>query len=1148
MEQKEQQDFQRLVFENRERLKELNAINKTTSIISENKPIAETLKNICDILPPAMQFPEKASARICYNKLTIPTSDFAEGINNSIRKDFASIDSIGGHIEIQYSGFDEKDGDSMFLKEEYNLLDNITSLVTGYINSYKARQVFSNIGTKDQPVDVFSKDTSPDKSLQLFQRYLYRQNANRDVFHDLMPFKVREILLVSTFYDAFSIEKEGRFAEHVLGIYQQYNLSSFPRITGVSTEEEIFSQLQRKHFDLIIYMIGAEVKTPFDICTRIKNEYPYIPVYFLVNNKTFHADVIALELTSLPYDKTFYWNGEPSVFFAMVKHLEDKVNVDNDTRLAMVRVILLVEDDPRYYSRYLPLLHSIVLEQTRRIIDDVTTDELYKILKLRGRPKILLAADYEEAQKIVEKYDEYLLCLITDVKFEKEGKLTSDAGFQLVRSLRERNADLPVIIQSSDMENSVEAYRLKSTFINKNSETLISEIRSFIGHYLGFGNFTYRTPDGKEIATARTLREFEMHLKNIPDDSLLYHARRNHFSSWLMARGEIQAARILSPKRVSDFSSVDDMRTCLLHTIQEYRNEQNKGRIVNLEDVDYFEEGNIISLGSGSIGGKGRGISFINSLIYSFDFSNSFGNINLKMPRTAVIGVDEFENFMVRNHLWEVALNDNFSMITQQFIDARLSEGLMKKLKKLLRMIDKPIAVRSSGLFEDSMRQPFAGIFETYLLPNSHPDYDVRLKQLCDAIKMVYASVYANVAKGYFEAVNYKIEEEKMAIVLQEVVGNQYEHYYYPHISGVAQSYNYYPVSDMKPEDGVAVSAVGLGKYVVEGERAYRFSPVMPNVEINSLKDIVKNSQVDFYAVDLAKQEIDLTEGDTAGLVRIDIWDAERHGNLKHCASVFDPENNSMSPGLDKNGPRIVNFANIFKYNYIPLTSTISVLLNIIRESMGSPVEIEYAVDLTPSEGYKASFYLLQIKPLIGDNRDFSIDRNDLKMDELILFAEKSMGNGRIANIEDIVFVKYENFDKTRTVEIAEEIEKLNKQLGAENRKYLLIGPGRWGSRDRFIGIPVVWNQISNAKAIVETGHEDFPLDASMGSHFFHNVTSLNIGYFTVDGISKSGLINWGIIEKQEIITDLEFTRHVRFKKPLSIHMDGKNRIAAISE
>lgn len=1145
---KEANELEHLLHESRERLKELAAINKTTSIIKENKPVADTLQHICLILPNAMQYPEQAVARIQYADMSCQTQRF-EPTEWNLIQEFSSIDNIKGKIEISYThAFPEAD-EGPFLKEERNLILNISSLLTGYINSLKAKQIYQQYKTPDRDNELLEEGMEPGKAgMRLLQKYLYRQNYDRDIFHDLMPFKVSEILLISTLYDAYSIEKEGRFAEHVLGEYQQLNLSSFPRIIGVSTEEEAFSQLQKRHFDLIIYMVGADTLMPFSISAKIKDEYPYIPIYYLINNNTFPKTLQKnLDFSGSGPDKIFHWNGEPSVFSAMVKHLEDRVNVDNDTRMGLVRVILLVEDDPRYYSRYMPLLHSIVLEQTRRIIDDVATDELYKVLKLRGRPKILLANNFEEAIELFDRYKEFMLCLITDVKYARKGKEDQEAGFELVKKVRAEVKDLPIIIQSSEIVNAQRAFELKSTFVDKNSETLSADIRSFISHYLGFGNFVYRAPDGREIAVARTLKEFENHLRNIPDDSLLFHAKRNHFSLWLMARGEIQVAKILGTKSVDEFNNTDDIRNYLLQIIQRHRNEKNKGKVVAFEDVDYFEEGNILSLGAGSYGGKGRGVSFINSLIYNFDFASIIPDIHIKAPRTALIGVEEFEIFMNKNQLWEFALAESYRSIMERFMESRLSDGLTKKLKRLLRMINKPIAVRSSGLFEDSMRQPFAGIFETYLLPNSHPDFDTRFEQLSNAIKLVYASVFSDIAKGYIEAVNYKIEEEKMAIVIQEVVGNQFEHYYYPHISGAAQSYNYYPVAHMTPEEGVAVAAVGLGKYVVEGEKAYRFSPVYPDTEISSQTDLIKNTQVDFFAVDLKKHNIDLLEGDTAGLVKLDIWEAEKHGNLKHCASVYDAQNNTIEAGIDKTGPRVINFANILKYNYIPMAKTIKMILDIVKESMGSPVEIEYAIDINRDRNGKASFYLLQIKPILGSTEDFEIDTKQLKEQNVLLFAERSMGNGRLSGLRDVIFAKKASFDKTRTMEMANEIDSLNRKMMNAGTKYILIGPGRWGSRDRFIGIPVTWPQISYAQVIVETSLEDFPLDASMGSHFFHNITSLGIGYFSVQYNYGNSRINWEMLEKQEIIDETEFFVHIRFKEKLDVRMDGKKRISVIS-
>jgi len=637
-------------------------------------------------------------------------------------------------------------------------------------------------------------------------------------------------------------------------------------------------------------------------------------------------------------------------------------------------------------------------------------------------------------------------------------------------------------------------------------------------------------------------------LKIIPEESLLYHARKDHFSLWLMARGEIQVAKILNPAKVTDFKDPESLREYLIHVIQHFRNEQNIGKVIPFEESAISDEHNILTLTEGSLGGKGRGLAFINTLIYNYDFSRHIPIINIRTPITSIIGTDEFEYFLDMNKLREKALyEDNYQKIRECFMEGRLTDTLIRKLKMIINCVGKPLAVRSSGLFEDSLNQPFAGIFETYMIPNHHPDPKVRLEQLMNAIKLVYASVYSPVAKAYINAINYKIEQEKMAIVLQEVVGNQYEDVYYPHISGVAQSYNYYPFAHMKPEEGFAVAALGLGRYVVEGERAFRFAPLYPNLEIDSPEDQYKGSQVYFYAVDLKKENVNLLEGEEAGLRKLDIDDAERHETLKHCASVYSIDTNRIMPGLNNPGPRVVNFADILKYQYIPLAKTIEVVLDVVKEAMGSPVEIEFAVDLTRDKDYKASFYILQIKPLIGNIADYDVDLNKINPDEILLYSEKEMGNGMVDTIHDVVFVDPEDFDKMKTLEMADDMEKINKEMIREEKKYILIGPGRWGSRDTFIGIPVAWPQISNAKVIVETSLEGFPLDASSGSHFFHNVTSMNAGYFSVQPEMSQGFIRFDILKQQKDIRKTRFFRIAHFKHPLIVRMDGKKRIAVIS-
>jgi hypothetical protein len=788
------------------------------------------------------------------------------------------------------------------------------------------------------------------------------------------------------------------------------------------------------------------------------------------------------------------------------------------------------------------------MDQTRNLIEDVSSDELYKVLKLKTRPKVLLASNWEDAIVIYNKYKENLLCVISDMRFPREGVYQDKAGFELIQYIKTEMPNLPTVLQSSDPENAKFAYKLKSNFINKNSESLLQDLKSFINYYLGFGHFVYRDDKGRQIAVAKSMKEFEAYLETVPEDSLEYHALRNHFSLWLMARGEMQIAQKINPIKVSDYKTLKALREHLLSLIRIRRREMNKGRVVNFEESAVIDETNVVSLTSGSLGGKGRGLAFINTLIYSFELGRLLPGINIKTPVTAIIGTDEFDMFMERNHLWDkVKEEKDYAILQKHFIEGNLSYTLEKELRILLKNINKPVAVRSSSLFEDSTSQPFSGIFGTYLLPNNHPDFETRLRQLSDAIKLVFSSIYSRSARTYFEAINYKIEQEKMAVVLQEVAGNRFDDVFYPHISGTAQSCNFYPIAHMKPEDGFAVIAVGLGHYVAEGEKAFRFSPAYPTLDIISHKDLYKNSQVHFYAVDMAKKDLDLLDGENAGLVSLEINTAEKHGTIKHSASVLNPDNDTIVPGLDVPGPRVINFADILKYDYIPLASSLKTILEVVQEATGNPSEIEFAVDLTKDKDGNASFYLLQIKPLIGSGAGYDIDPKAISQDDLLLQSVKSMGNGEIDDISDLIYIEPDKFDNLQTIRMADEIDRINEKMLRENQKYVLIGPGRWGTKDKFLGIPVVWPQISNARVIVEIDLPDFLLDASLGSHFFHNVTSMNVGYFSINQGLPNGKINWEKINNQKIIEQGKFFRHVRFEKPLLIRMDGKKGLAVIT-
>jgi hypothetical protein len=832
-----------------------------------------------------------------------------------------------------------------------------------------------------------------------------------------------------------------------------------------------------------------------------------------------------------------------------VKLTEDKVNVENDTRVGLVRVILLIEDSPDYYSKYIQILYDIVFNHINQLLPEVEKNELDKISRMRSRPKILHARNYEEAPAIFNKYHDFMLCVISDVEFERAGKMDKDAGVKFIRYVKSHISKLPIVLQSSENSNEKVARELDVTFINKNSETLLNDLKYFLNSYLGFGHFVFRDRTGAKIGVAKSLREFETLLKEVPDESLELHASENQLSLWLMQRGEIQLARTLNPLSINMFKTIDETRQHLLQTIRAYRKEKKKGKILNFDETSIIDEKNIVSFAGGALGGKGRGLAFIDTLIYNIEFPNLADQINITTPITVVIGTDEFQHFIAKNQLFEkiVAPDVAYQDLRKLFLEGQLSTSLQKKLKVFVQQIEKPIVVRSSSNSEDSINQPFAGVFDTYIVPGN-TNKKLVFDQVCNAIKLVFASTFSPKARNFFSVIHHKTEEEKMAVLLQELVGNPYGGYYYPHISGVAQSYNYYPVANMKPEEGFAVIGFGLGTYVVDGWPSYRFSPRYPSISMYSISDMLNNSQVKFYAVDCQKTEVDfLEDGELAALKMVDISEAATHGTLKHCVSVYNPDNDRLEPGDTGYGPLVVNFANILQYNYIPLAETIGTVLETVQEAFGSPVEIEFAVDLERTKNGLPSFYLLQIKPLIGEYLSKKMNLDKIDKSKMLLYTRSSVGNGRIDDVSDIIYADISKFNKLKTMEMADEIDKLNKMMAENNRPYILIGPGRWGSRDQFVGIPVNWSQISNARVIVEVSLHNFPLDTSLGSHFFHNVTAMNIGYFSVQHTSATDFIRWEILSELPLQHQTNFFNHVRLDKPVSVLMDGKHKISAIA-
>lgn len=986
------------------------------------------------------------------------------------------------------------------------------------------------------------------EKITLSSIYKYKK-SDRDIFEELMPAKVKEVLLVATLYDSYSIVREGQFSDHIFGEFLQLNLYTYPRFTSVNSADDALKLIKERDFDMVIIMAGVDKKAPVKMADSIHHQDHAIPILLLVNNngdlKYFQEE--AHQFPSI--DRVFVWNGDSSVFLAMVKYIEDRKNIEADTTNGNVRVILLVEDSIQYYSRYLPMLYTNIMTQTQNLIQDESADEFHMIVKMRARPKVILVSKYEDAMKMIIRYKDYLLTVISDVSFQNRGIEDEEAGIKLLKYVKQSlHFPIPLLLQSHDVRNAARAEEIDADFINKNSESLSLDIHNFIHKRLGFGDFVFKDAKGNPLMVAHNLKEFQEMFRIIPDEALSYHGKRNSFSTWLMARGEINIAKQLIPVQLEDFKSVDELRAFCLDVFEKVRLKKLRGQVISFDPLLLNNDRYIVRMGKGSLGGKGRGIAFMCNFIENIDFKKYIPDINIRIPATAIIGSVEFDKFLESNNLYEkIYGNTDYEQIKMIFMESVLSESLKKRLMKYVEKMTRPLAVRSSGLFEDSLLHPFSGVYATYLIPNNHAGITLRYKQLETAVKLVYASIFTESAIAYFDAVNYRIEEEKMSIIIQEVVGHEHHERYYPAISGIAQSWNFYPVSHMEPQDGYAVAAVGLGMYVVGGEKALRFSPKYPNINIGTVQDQIRSSQQEFYAMDMKRSEVDLVKGgEEAAIVKLKIREAVADGTIEHCASVYDRENDDLIPGLKTAGLPVITFADILKYNKIPLADTIRFLLRLFREAMGSPVEMEYSVDLEPGDDGLPTFYLLQIKPLIRHEDDIPIGADTNGSGEILLYAQGGMGNGRIRGMRDVIYIPGKNFDKMKTKEMAVEISQFNRKMEVLGKDYILIGPGRWGSRDPFTGVPVSWAQISRARIIIETGLPDFPLEGSMGSHFFHNVTAMNVGYFSVPWKAKDAVLNTAILDNQILIEELKYTLHLQFKQDLEILMDGRKREAVI--
>jgi hypothetical protein len=959
-------------------------------------------------------------------------------------------------------------------------------------------------------------------------------------FDSLMPFRVKNILLVSSLYDLYNLREDGRLTHLVMSEYAELRLSSAPAITRVDSGSNALEALKDNSFDLII-VFRSLTDIESDVFSRqAKLLNPDIPVVLLA----FHHRELELmrDQGCEAFDDIFFWNGESKMLLTIIKYVEDKINVDADTELVGVRVIILVENSVRFYSSFLPLIYTEIMQQTSALLSE-SINSANRLLRMRARPKILLAQNFEDALDLFKKHKKYLLGIISDIQFSKDGQINETAGIQLAEMFKNEISDLPMLLQSSDGTKVKQATECNAAFLNKRSPTLLNKLSAFINQNFGFGDFVFRLPDGTELARASSFREMQRCVARIDARSLVFHAENNHFSNWLMARTEFELAARLRPRKVSEFESPKKMRAYLVNTLKWFRHERQVGVVTDFSRGHYDGHAEFLRIGEGSLGGKGRGLAFINNLVNRYPVHDAFPGTRITVPRTAVICTGAFDQFMEINDLTEFALDDHTDEeIIAAFRDARLPRELVRDLKSFLAIAKYPMAVRSSSLLEDCHYQPFAGIFDTHFLPNNHSTLKGRLERLVVAIKLIYASVYFNNAKHYTDATGNRTEEEKMAVVLQEIVGKNRDGYFYPVLSGMARSYNFYSVGRIKPEEGIAYTALGLGKTIMEGENCLFFSPSKPQVlpQFSKPQDYLRNTQRDFFAVDMHDPSVFPERGGEVGLVKLKMSESEQHGVLKYVGSTYSADNDRIYPGIGRKGARIVTFDPILKSKIFPLAEILEYLLELGSSAMNVPIEIEFAAELNSDPDKPSEFRFLQIRPMMVETSFEDVSVYDDDNEGVFCKSDQSLSNGRIEGIRDIVFVKPENFERGNMVHMADHVGRYNQQFKDQNLSYVLVGPGRWGTSDRWLGIETKWDQISAARVIVEVDYGDFVVEPSFGTHFFQNLITFATGYLTINSSSSFNFFDWDWLNAIEPVSETEYLRHVRLEQPLNVLIDGR--------
>ncbi|MBW2591662.1 MAG: phosphoenolpyruvate synthase/pyruvate phosphate dikinase [Deltaproteobacteria bacterium] len=962
------------------------------------------------------------------------------------------------------------------------------------------------------------------------------------IFHEIMSIKIREILLVASSYDAFILEEDGSLASRIINEYSGLNLSMPPRVTRTSSAGEALILLNERAFDLVITMPNLDDMDAFSLGIEVKKINPDLPVILLAHSTRIVQPIVDKKNIS-GIDKVFVWSGNTDLLLALVKNVEDRLNIENDTQKAQVRVLILVEDSPVYYSSFLPLIYKEIVQQTQAVLGSGLNED-HRLLKMRVRPKILLAENYEEAMIYYEKYRDYLFGIISDTRFPRNGQIVDDAGAVLLSQIKRDIPDLPMALLSSNPDNQKKAMQIPALFLDKNSPNLLAELHDFFMNHLGFGDFIFRLSDGTQIDRASNLKELEEKLAHLPEESLWYHARRNNFSNWLMGRSEINLASVFRRKRADEFKFTNDMREYLISNVHALRLWRHKGVVSQFNPLTFDAETmDFVKVGQGSLGGKARGLAFMSVLLHQNpQIHEKYAQIDIKIPKSLVICTDGFESFVAQNHLAHFAVGDYSDIrIRKAFLNAKMPEWLVKILEAYLIQVKYPLSVRSSSLLEDAQFQPYAGLYETYMIPNNDPQLPVRLQRLVTAIKLVYASTYYEGPRAFAQNTSKQPQKESMAVIIQQLAGNEYGDYFYPAVSGVAQSQNFYPISPMKAEEGIVHIALGLGKAVVEGEQTLRFSPEYPEIlpQFSTVEDMLANSQRSFYSLKIRDYPETLNFQKYSNLEKLSVDEAETDFPVKTLASTYIPDEHRVRDSGHIPGPKIMTFASILKYDLLPLPQLLTTLLTLGHKGIGCPVEIEFSVNLNQNNRPKDEFYFLQMRPMAPDEArlEVEITRDDIQ--KAICRSARALGNGLNNSIKDIIFVKPEDFKSGATVQIAGEIGKINASLVKEQRPYLLVGPGRWGSADRWLGIPVKWQNISGVSAIIELRNAAIRAEPSQGSHFFQNITSLGIHYITVTEDSDD-FFDWQWIKGLNPNRETKFLRHVRLENPLLLKIDGR--------